>query len=105
MNCLTATLEGVAIAPDGTRFPFRVSVGPPYQSAGERGTWRCAVSVHPWDPRLPDLAGSDSLQALCLASRTALDRLRQFTDGGGRVTYDGESDVPLDAYIPTVPRS
>ena len=105
MKTLPATFEGIAIEADGTQFAFRVSVGPLYQQGGEPDTWRCPASVEPWHPQPRHVAGGDAFQALCLASRLALDLLRQFIEGGGRLTYDGANDVPLDAYIPAVPRA
>jgi len=100
-----AEFEGIAIDQSGERFPFRVRVGPPYQSNSEPDTWRCPVAIYPLHAHLRDIAGRDSFQAVCLASRTALDLLRLFVERGGRLTYDGANDVPLDAYIPVATKA
>ena len=100
-----ATFSGIAIDTSGTRFPLKVATGIPYLSGSEPDTWRCPVSVDPLHTQLRDIAAGDAFQALCLASRTALDLLRSFIERGGRVTFDGASDVPLDSRIPTVRKS
>ena len=100
MRAPIASLEAIAVNRDGTRFPLKVKIGTPYRSKREPDTWRCSVSVDPLHKSLRDIAGGDAFQALCLASRMAVDLLRTFVESGGRLTYDGENDLPLDAYIP-----
>ena len=100
MNAPIATLEAIAIDREGTRFPVKVEIGTPYLSKREPDTWRCAVSIEPLHKSLRDIAGGDAFQVLCLASRMAVDLLQSFVANGGRLTYDGDNDVPLDAYIP-----
>jgi hypothetical protein len=102
VNAPVATFAGIGIDPDGVRFPFTVSIGRPYLSGREPDTWACPVSIDPLHTHLRDIAGGDSFQALCLASRMALDLLQSFVQRGGRLTYDGENDVSLEAYIPLV---
>ncbi len=103
MNASIAALSGVAIDRDGVRFPFKVTIGTPYLSGRDPENWACPVSIDPLHTHLRDIVGGDSFQALCLASRLALDLLRSFVEGGGRLTFDGETDVPLDSYIPFAP--
>ena len=100
-----ANLIGVAIDADGVRFPFQVTIGIPYLLQTEPDTWRCPVAIDPLHTHLPDIAGGDAFQSLCLASRLAVDLLHTFVQDGGRLTFDGENDVPLDAYIPATRRA
>jgi hypothetical protein len=100
VNVPIASLELVALDPELGRIPVKVSIGKPYLSDREPDTWRCPISIDPLHPHLRDIAGGDAFQALCLASRMAIDLLQSFVAKGGRLTYDGENDVPLDAYIP-----
>jgi hypothetical protein len=99
VNAPIASLEAITVDRDGTRFPIKVEIGTPYLSKREPDTWRCSVSIEPLHKSLHDIAGGDAFQALCLASRMAIDLLRSFVDNGGRLTYNGDNDVPLDAYI------
>ena len=99
MDAPIATFEGIAIDQGGTRFPFKVSIGTPYLRDHEPHTWACPVSVEPLDTHIRDIFGGDSFQALCLASRIALELLRSFIERGGRLTYDGDEDLSLDAYL------
>ena len=101
MSASLAILEGIAIDQGGARFPFRVSIGAPYQSHVDPDTWQCTVAIDPMHPDVPDIAGGDSFQAVCLACRMAVDVLRKFVERGGRITYDGAEDVPLEAYLST----
>ena len=104
VNASTASFEAVGIDSERGRFPVKVTIGVPYLSKREPDTWRCPVAVDPLSPNLRDIAGSDAFQSLCLAACLAVDLLQSFVEKGGRVTYDGENDVPLDAYIPLRPR-
>lgn len=85
-----------------TRVPILATVGVPYLSDGQ---WRCPVGLQGIDDRLPDIAGEDSMQALCLALRFLHARLNAFRSTGGRLFYDvggpdePESDFPLEAYF------
>lgn len=105
MDAPIASLEAIAIDREGTRFPIKVQIGKPYLSKRHPDTWHCPVSIEPLHKSLRDIAGGDAFQALCLASRMAIDLLQSFVASGGRITYDGENDVPLDAYIPSHPKS
>jgi hypothetical protein len=100
-----ASFEAIGIDSERGRFPVKVTIGAPYLSRLEPDTWRCAVSIDPLYPHLRDIAGGDAFQSLCLASRLAVDLLQSYIEKGGRLTYDGENDVSLDAYIPLRPKS
>ena len=100
MNPPMASFEAVGIDSQRGRFQVKVVIGAPYLSRREPDTWRCPVTVDPLFPDLRDMAGSDAFQSLCLAAGLAIDLLQSFVEKGGRLTYDGENDVPLDAYIP-----
>ncbi len=69
----------------------------PYQCADSPEEWSCPVSVRPLHDQLSDQHGGDSLQALCLAIRLALDLLKDFRAKGGVLLIDGE-DFPIEAY-------
>lgn len=98
MNLPVATLEAIAIDNQGARFPLKAIIGTPYQSGHDPNTWFCAVAIDPLHPQLSDIAGTDALQALCLAIRLVFDLLHSFVARGGRLTYDGEHDIPINAY-------
>jgi hypothetical protein len=100
MSTPIAELSGIALGRDGERYPFKLTIGQPYLSGQDPENWACPVSIEPFHTHLRDIVGGDSFQALCLASRMALDLLRSFVEGGGRLTFDGHEDVPLDSYIP-----
>ena len=103
MDAPVASFEAIAIDSERGRFPVKVSIGTPYLSNREPDTWRCPVAVDPLYPHLRDIAGGDAFQALCLASRLAIDLLQSYVANGGRLTYDGENDVALDAYFSSKP--
>jgi hypothetical protein len=60
------------------------------------------VAVHPLYEKLADIAGVDSLQALCLATRLAFVLLHDFKRKGGRLFLD-EEEFPIDSYFPELP--
>jgi hypothetical protein len=97
-----ATFEAMGVDPEGAEFPVIVRIGRPYLAHEDPGVWRCPLSVEPLHSRLPDVAGSDSFQAICLASRLAVELLRGFVDKGGRLVVPDGDDVPLDTYIQLV---
>jgi hypothetical protein len=94
-----ATFECIAIEKDGRRFPLKVSIGRPYLSGKEPETWSCPVRVDPLFTHLRDIAGGDSFQALCLASRMAVELLDGFVKGGGKLIDEDGGSVSLDSYI------
>lgn len=95
-----ATFECTAVAKDGRSFPLKVSIGRPYQSGKDPETWACPVLIDPLHTHLRDIAGGDSFQALCLASRMAVELLDGFVQSGGKLVDDDGGSVSLDSYIP-----
>jgi|1185.fasta_scaffold335008_2 hypothetical protein len=95
-----ATFECTAIEKDGRRFPLKVSIGRPYQRGSDPEMWACPVHIDPLYTHLADIAGADSFQALCLASRMALELLDGFIKRGGQLVHQGGEPVSLDSYIP-----
>jgi hypothetical protein len=100
MEHVIASVELVGQHPDGRRFPVRVAIGTPYRSGTDPETWACPVCIDPLYTHLRDIAGADSFQALCLASRTAIALLHGFVEAGGRLMHDDGADFPLDSYVP-----
>lgn len=83
--------------PDGTTVPATIRVGKPYEEA-DGSCWRCPVEVAGYRGRYADMAGVDSLQALCLALallRTELSNLR--ARGGDVLSDDSDDDFDIDA--------
>ncbi len=84
------------ISPDGHRVTFTVSFGPPYPSGQ---SYRCPVKFTGWGTSPPDIAGSDSLQALLLAVALVYSILSDFASHGGRVMYPGtDSEYDLRSF-------
>ncbi len=98
MKEVLATTELFGESKDRGRFPIRVQIGRPYLSGTEPDTWACPVAIDPLYTHLRDIAGGDSFQALCLASRTAISLLESFVQSGGRLTHDDGTAYSLDAY-------
>ena len=88
MDQAIAVTELIAETPDRGRFAMRVEIGRPYLKAKNPDVWACPVSVHPIHERLADIAGEDSFQALCLASRLVVSLLEGFVRSGGRLLHD-----------------
>ena len=99
------TITGVTAA--GEYIAISVTIGTPYRETTDPEVWRCPVAVSPLYGRLADIAGNDSLQALCLATRLAFSLLHDFKGKGGRLLLakeDGEeTEFPVDAYLPQPP--
>jgi hypothetical protein len=83
-----AETELIGESKDRGRFSIRVQIGRPYLRAREPDMWACPVSLEPLHERLVDIAGEDSFQALCLASRLAVSLLDGFVQSGGRLLND-----------------
>jgi hypothetical protein len=88
--------------PGEARFKISVEIGRPYQ--GEGGEWRCPVALRPF-PAFPDVAGEDSLQALCLAISLVRETLEFFRDDGGLLAYETGEAFALDSYSLGVART
>ena len=75
-----------------------VALGRPYQAA--TGEWRCPVQLTGLHERLPDMAGDDSLQALCLAASLVRVLLGDVIDKGSQLLdVASRSEYPLDAVF------
>jgi hypothetical protein len=75
--------EFVFLFPDGTNRNVRLRVGKPYQASDVH--WACPVEISGFERRYPDIAGEDSLQALCLAICLIRTRLVDFFEKGGKI--------------------
>lgn len=85
--------------PGEERFPITIEIGRPYKWGGTSPTeWACPVKVDPFANIPISIHGEGSLQALCLALRTAQMHLVHFKEQGGAITTDCGSEFPLGAY-------
>lgn len=100
-----AELKLSGVRADGSVVPITAAVGPPYR---QERHWRCPISLVGIDDHLADIAGEDSLQALCLGLRLLGLRLADFLARGGRLFVEGggpddpDTELPLDAYFGTL---
>jgi hypothetical protein len=100
-----AELKLSGVQADGRIVSITASVGQPYQTEGH---WRCPVRLVGIDDHLADIAGEDSLQALCLALRLLGQHLADFLAKGGRLFVEGgglddpDTELPLEAYFGTL---
>jgi hypothetical protein len=81
-------------------FPVTVSIGAPYSRAN--GSWACPVELTGLHASPAEIAGDDSLQALCLGVQFAGKLLTAFVQRGGRLRTpddDPEDLFPLEAYF------
>ena len=83
----------ILAASDGTRTPITIRVGCPYQV--DALEWACPVEAHGLEPRFPDMHGTTSLQALCLAVAVVRERIRDVRTKGGKF-LDPDEDVEWD---------
>jgi hypothetical protein len=98
-----ASAELSYIAADGTQFDLRIAVGRPYRAAG--GEWRCPVAIEGLERPLPDMAGEDSLQAMCMALSIVRGLLEHFVEQGGRLFHrDGRTPFDVDATFGRIAR-
>jgi hypothetical protein len=95
MKPTTGMTTFTCVRPGGGRVSVTIAVGHPYPTS--EGDWACPVEIDGLQGRLEDIAGEDSMQALCLAIRTARDLLTSFMADGGRVLDPGTGKpVSLD---------
>ena len=93
-----AAAEFDAILPSGERRGVTLRIGRPYRAS--TGEWRCPMALDGLQDRLPDAAGEDGIQSICLALRLLMSQLEGFVGRGGRLFYaNGTDHVPLDAYL------
>ncbi len=97
-----ASLDLVGIRPDGTTETIAIRIGTPYQDHAT-GAWRTPIEIGGIDSRLPDMAGSDSFQSLCMAVSFVRRRLQHFTQAGGSLELpdSGHDSFPFEAYFPS----
>ena len=93
MSSVIAERSLVCVEPSGSRTPFIVRIGAPYENP--EGDWACPVSLEGLEPRLADIHGVDSFQALMLARRLALQLLLERAKEGTRF-IDAEEDYDVD---------
>lgn len=94
-----ASVDLVAVHPDGSRRPLTLRVAVPAPNAD--GIWACRAELVGLYDGLAPMGGEDALQALCLALGLVATLLRDFRAGGGRVEYPGGGEFPLEAYFGT----
>ena len=90
MNEPIAQLALKAFPVDGEACAVAVSLGAPRLQTSEAGfppVWACELSLSPLLPRPVMIFGADSLQALVLAGRLALQTLLNFLAQGGRLAH------------------
>ena len=86
------------VAGDRTERALTVRIGRPYEI--DDGEWACPVETDGLHGRHPDIHGSDSLQALCLASSVVRRLLDDFIAKGGKVLHpDDRTEVTLSAMF------
>jgi hypothetical protein len=85
--------EFLFLLADGSKRKVLVRVGKPYKDAD--GPWRCPCELAGFEPRYVDMAGADSMQALCLAVSVVRRRLEHFIEDGGRIFYESGEELSL----------
>jgi hypothetical protein len=99
-----ASAEVDVLWPDGRRDRISLGVGQPYKDAQLRA-WCCPVRLENLFPRLADIAGETSLQALLLALRLMHQQLAHVEAKGARLLSPGEdaedpdSGFELESYF------
>jgi hypothetical protein len=88
---LVASMQLLAVDPEGGEHRFLVGVGRPHRQA--TGKWACPTLTHDAQEARP-IYGEHSLQALCLGLSHVRLRLEAFLDQGGRLFRpDGRDEV------------
>jgi hypothetical protein len=88
----------IGIRASGERILIKLRIGRPYRKDSEPETWACPVTMEPLYPRVGDVVGDSSFQAICLAARLVLYLLGGLKEDGGRLIFEDGTDVPLEAY-------
>ena len=83
----------VCIKPDGQRVSVTLQIGKPYRASDV--DWACPVALEGLQPKLPDMHGVDSFQALMLAQKLLLQLMSGVIEDGGSFR-DDEDDSPVD---------
>ena len=100
MNEFIAEQKMIGITPKEEEITIIVRIGKPYLVPGQEDIdeWACPISLEPLHKNLSDIHGMGSFQALTLAMRHIANSLNLFIERGGRLTYDGKTDIPLESY-------
>lgn len=80
-----AFAELSCVASDGREFDATIAAGRPYRATS--GEWHCSVEMSGLEEQLADMAGEDSLQALCMALSVVRAMLEHFVEQGGQLFY------------------
>jgi hypothetical protein len=97
---VVASLTLAGVLPSGETRGVCVQVGKPYHKGDH---WRCPVAIPGLHHSLPDIAGDDAFQSLCLALRFVQSLLQDFVASGGRLLFpDTGDDWPMEAYFSAV---
>jgi hypothetical protein len=78
-----ASRELVGLDAARGEFAIRLAFGMPYQYGKDE--WVCAVALEGLYPKVSDIHGHDSFQALMLAQNFAQTLLQDFVEKGGRL--------------------
>jgi hypothetical protein len=93
-----ASTELLVVPASGRELTVVATIGRPYRDA--TGEWRCRVELAGLQDRLPDMAGADSLQALCMAASLIRSLLEDVGEKGGRVLDpSSRADYPIAAMF------
>lgn len=83
----------VCVKPDGQRVSVTLRIGKTYRASDV--DWACPVALEGLQPKLPDMHGVDSFQALMLAQKLLLQLMSGVIEDGGSFR-DDEDDSPVD---------
>lgn len=98
MKNVIAADDIVGVRANGERITIEVRIGRPYRKDTDPETWACPVTLEPLYPRVGDVVGNSSFQALCLGARLALYLLGGFKEDGGRLLFEDGTEFPLEAH-------
>jgi len=83
---------------DETEFQIQIVIRKPAPSVRMSPAWECSVSVAPvWEEPFV-IYGETSFQALCLASRHAVQLLDTFAEQGGVLKYPDGTRFEADVF-------
>src|SRR5207237_10633452 len=86
----------VCIRPDGKRIPVTLRIGKPYRASDV--DWACSVSLEGLQPKLGDIHGVDSFQALMLVQKLLLQLMSGVIEVGASLRIEGD-DSPADSEM------
>jgi hypothetical protein len=91
-----ASLDVVAITPEGKQLTLEVHIGRPREADG---AYACAVEISPIYGELSEIRGVDSFHALWLACSLVLKLLSHFRESGGKLRDTQGGEFPLEGYL------